>query len=215
MQKIIASYLVQKKECNLPGIGNFKINMVPASLDVANKKMFPPAAEIIFTEGDVHLQRDLVNYVSNQQKVGEQQAADNITRWCHNVSESLDAGEKIIFESIGSLQKNAAGNIFLHAKKEFRLYDAVIAERVIHKNEDHAVLVGDKETTSAVMNEYYKADTVFERKFSWKIWAIVLFSLSLLSLILHFSYHSFNTAGVGNQISVSPLPPPVSYTPIK
>lgn len=215
MQKIIASYLVQKKECNLPGIGNFKINMVPASLDVANKKMFPPAAEIIFSEGDVHLQRDLVNYVSTRQKVDEQQAAENITKWCHNASESLDAGEKINFESIGSLQKNTAGNIFLRAKKEFRLYDAVSAERVVHKNEEHAVLVGDTQTTSAAMSEYYKTDTVFERKISWKTWAIVLGSLSLLALIIHFSFHSFTTANVGNQISVSPLPPPVSYTIIK
>ncbi len=215
MQKIIASYLVQKRECNLPGIGNFKMNIVPASLDVASKKMFPPATEIVFYEGEAHLQGDLVNYVSIQQNVNEQQAAENVTRWCHNVSESLDAGEKIVFESIGNLQKNAAGNIFLLAKEELRLYDAVIAERVVHKNEEHAVLVGDTQTTSAAMSEYYKTETVFERKISWKTWAIVLGSLSLLALIIHFSYHSFTTASVGNQISVSPLPPPVSYTSIK
>ncbi len=131
------------------------------------------------------------------------------------MGESLDAGDKIIFESIGNLQKDAAGNIFLRAEKELRLYDAVIAERVIHKNEEHAVLVGDTQTTSAAMSEYYKTETVFERKISWKTWAIVLTSLSLLALIIHFSYHSFTTASMGNQISVSPLPPPVSYTSIK
>ncbi|MEO6636960.1 MAG: hypothetical protein ABIN25_01715, partial [Ginsengibacter sp.] len=95
------------------------------------------------------------------------------------------------------------------------LYDAVTAERVIHKDEEHAVLVGDTQTTSAAMNEYYKAETVFEKKLPWKIWAVVLFSLSLLFLIIHFSFHSFTTASVGNQISVSPLPPPASYTLIK
>lgn len=215
MQKIIASYLVQKRECNLPGIGNFKMNVVSANLDVASKKMFPPATEIVFYEGEPHLQNDLVNYVSIQQNVNEQQAAENITRWCHNVSESLDAGEKIIFESIGSLQKNAAGNIFLRSEKGLRLSDAVIAERVIHKNEEHAVLVGDTQTTSAAMSEYYKTETASERKISWKTWAVVLASLSLLALIIHFSYHSFTTASMGNQIGVSPLPPPVSYTSIK
>ncbi len=215
MQKMIASYLVQKRECNLPGIGNFKMNIVPASLDVANKKMFPPATEIHFHQGDVHLQRDLVNYVSLQQSLSEEQAAENITRWCRNVSESLEAGERIVFESIGNLQKNADGNIVLQTKNELRLYDAVTAERVIHKDDGHAVLVGDTETTSAAMSEYYKTETVFERKISWKTWAIVLFSLSLLSLIIHFSYHRFTTASVGNQISVSPLPTPVLYKSIK
>ncbi|MEO8109755.1 MAG: hypothetical protein ABI594_06990 [Ginsengibacter sp.] len=211
MQRIITSYLVQKKECNLPGIGDFKINIASAQLDVANKKMFPPTAEIIFTEGDVNLRKDLVKYIANQQNVDEQQAAENITRWCHNVIESLDAGGKVIFESIGSLQKNPAGNIFLRSMNENRLYEAVTAERVVHKDEEHAVLVGDRQTTSAAMSEYYKAETVFERKISWKIWAIVLFGLSILSLVMHFSYHGITTAGTGNQISISPLAAPASY----
>lgn len=215
MQKIITSYLVQKKECNLPGIGSFKINIVPAHLDIANKIMFPPAAEIIFSEGDVHLRKELVKYVSAQQNVDEQQAAENITKWCHHVSESLATGEKIIFESVGSLQKNVSGNIFLRTKNKNYLHEAVAANRVVHKDEDHAVLVGDRQTTSAAMNEYYKAETVFERKISWKIWATVLFGLSLLSLIMHFSFHGFTTAGTGNQISISPLPPPVSYGVLK
>lgn len=215
MQEIITSYLVQKKECSLPGIGNFKINVVPAYLDVANKKILPPATEIIFSEGDVHLRKDLVKYISIQQNVDEHQAAENITKWCDNVKESLNAGEKIIFESIGSLQKNAVGNIFLSTKNKNRLYEAVSADRVVHKDEDHAVLVGDRETTSAAMNEYYKAETVFERKISWKIWATVLLGLSILSLIMHFSYNRFTTAGTGNQIGVSPLPPPISYDVLK
>ncbi len=215
MQKIIASFLVQKRECSLPGLGSFKLNTLPASLDVASKKMFPPATEFIFYEGEALLQTDLINYVSLQQNVSEEQAAENVTRWCHTVIANLDAGEKIVFESIGNLQKNAAGNIFLHTEEEVRLYDAVIAERVIHKNEEHAVLVGDTQTTSAAMSEYYKTETVFERKISWKTWALVLVSLSLVALVIHFSYHSFTTASMGNQISVSPLPPPVSYTSIK
>ena len=212
MQKIITSYLVQKKECNLPGIGNFKINTVPAHLDIANKKMFPPASEIIFSESDVHLRNDLVKYVSSKQHIDVHLAAENITRWCQYVSERLDAGEKIIFESIGSLQKNATGNIFFSSKDKSRLYEPVSANRVVHKDEDHAVLVGDRQTTSAAMNEYYKAESVFERKISWKIWAAVLFGLSILSLVMHFSFHGFTTANTGNQISVSPLPPPASYS---
>ncbi len=215
MQKIITSYLVQKGECNLPGIGNFKIDITPARLNVADKKMFPPEAEIIFTEGEVHLRKNLVKYIANQQNVDEQQAADNITTWCQSVGASLDAGKEIIFESIGSLQKGADGDIFFSTKNENRLYEAVPAERVVHQNEEHAVLVGDTETTSAAMNEYYKAETISERKISWKICAIVLFGLSLLSLIMHFWFHGITTPGTGNQIRISPLPPPVSYIILK
>ena len=211
MEKIIASYLVQKKECSLPGIGHFKITTKPAQLDIANKKLFPPTDEIIFKEDEVHLRKDLVSYVSLQKKIHENDAAEDINNWCQHSKNKMDLGGKICFESIGSLQKNAAGNIFFNKKNEFLLNDTVPAERVIHKNEQHSVLVGDKQTTSAVMNEFYKEDVIVDKKPWWKIWAVILFSLPLLILIIHFSGHSFTTSGVGNQIHLSPEAPPVLY----
>ena len=63
MEKIIASYLVQKRECSLPGIGHFRIITKPAELDIANKELLPSTDEIIFKEDEVHLRKDLVSYV--------------------------------------------------------------------------------------------------------------------------------------------------------
>ncbi len=211
MEKIITSYLVQKKECSLPGIGHFRINTRPADLDIANKQLHPPTDEIIFKEEEVHLRNDLVGYVSMQKNIHENNAAENINNWCGTIKDKLEAGEIIYFEPIGSLQKNSAGNIFFHKKNEFLLYDIMPAERVIHKNEEHSVLVGDKETTSAVMNEFYKEDVVIKKKPWWKIWSIILFLLPLLILIIHFSGHNFTTSGVGNQMNLSSETPAVLY----
>ncbi len=211
MEKIIASYLVQKKECSLPGIGHLKISTKAAELDIANKELFPPVDEIIFKEEEVHLRKDLVNYVSLQKQIDENDAAEKINNWCLNAKEKLAAGEKIHFESVGSLQKNTGGNIFFHKMNDLLLYDIVAAERVIHKNEQHSVLVGDKETTSGAMNEFYKEDVPVKKKPWWKIWAIILFLIPLLILIIHFSGHSFTTSGIGNQIHVSSPSPPVLH----
>ncbi len=212
MEEIITSYLVQKKECSLPGIGHLKIITKPAELDVANKQMFPPVDEIQFEEDEVHLRKDLVTYVSMRQNTHENDAAENITNWCLHSKYKLDAGKKIFFEPVGSLQKNAAGNIFFHKTNDFPVYDLITAERVIHENEQHSVLVGDKETTSGEMSNFYKEDVVVKPKRSWwKIWAIILFSISFLTLIIHFSNHRFTTSGVGNQIRISPVAPPVLY----
>ena len=211
MEKIIASYLVQKKECSLPGLGHFRIITKPAELDVANKELFPPTDEITFKEEEVHLRKDLVSYISLKQGIHEIHAAENINNWCINVKDKLDAGEKIYFESVGNLQKNAEGNIFFHKKSEFMMYEIVPAERVIHKNEQHSVLVGDRETTSAAMNEFYREDGIVNKKPWWKIWAVVLFILPLLILIIHFSTHHFTTSGVGNQMHLAPEFPPILY----
>ncbi len=215
MQKIIASYLVQKKECALPGIGSFKINTKPAGLDIANKQIFPPTDEIVFNENEVHLQNELITYISVQQNIDQLYAAGNISNWCRHAKDKLDAGEKIYFDSIGTLQKNAGGNIFLQRRKAIQFYQPVSAERIIHKNEEHSVLVGDRETTSVVMNEFFREEDVIEKRAWWKIWAIIMFSISLLILIIHFSNHSFSTSGVGNQINLTPEVPPVSHNEFK
>ena len=45
---------------------------------------------------------------------------------------------------MGSLQKDAAGNIFFQRKKCSNFYEPVSAEKVFHKNTEHTVLVGDR-----------------------------------------------------------------------
>ena len=204
---------MQRKECSLPGIGHFKMAARPARLDVASKEIFPPFDEILFDEEEVHLRKDLVSYVSTQQNVKEDDAAETINNWCLDALRLLDAGESIYLQSLGSLKKNETGSIFFHNSHEHLLYDILPAERVIHKDEQHAVLVGDKETTTSAMNEFYNSDVVVKKRAWWKIWAIVLFAVCLLILIIHFSIHGFSTQAIGNQIHLSPQTPSTLYSP--
>ena len=201
MQDLIASYLAQKKECSLPLVGNFRIKTKPAELDIANKQIFPPTDEILFNENADYLSDDLTGYISNLKNITRNEAEEKINNWCLHAKAKLDAGEKIIFNSIGSIQKNAAGTIFFKRKKSINFYDSVPAERVIHKNAEHAVLVGDRETTSGVMNEYYRDEEITKKKLYWKIWAIVLLALALLILGFYFYTHKFSETTIGNQSS--------------
>ncbi|MGH2564023.1 MAG: hypothetical protein ACRDE5_05905 [Ginsengibacter sp.] len=211
MQDLFASYLAQKKICNIPHLGCFRIKTKPAELDVADKKMFPPASEIIFNEiAGNNPAEDLIEYVAAHKHISTEAAQEKIATWCSDAKKKLASGEKIIFRSVGSLQKNAAGNIFFQSGKQNNFYEPVSAERVIHENEEHAVLVGDKETTSSAMNEFYR-DDIIETKSTWKIWAIVLLAVSLLILIYHFYNNKPTTSGTGNQSSFTIQEPPASY----
>ena len=214
MQELLASYLVQKKICNIPHLGCLRIKTKPAELDVANKQLFPPTGEILFNEiAGNNLADDLVEYIAVHQHINTEQAEEKITSWCNNAKHKLDSGERIIFNAIGSLQKNATGNIFFQSVRTNNFYEPVSADRVIHENETHAVLVGDKETTSSVMNEFYREEIV-ETKSSWKIWAIVLLAISLIILIFHFYNHGFTTSEIGNQSSLPLFAPSASYSKI-
>ena len=209
MQTLITSYLIQKKECNLPLLGHFRIKTKPAELDIANKQIFPLMDEILYSEFTANLSGDLITYISNLQNITPDEAKEKINNWCHYAKEKLDSGEKIIFHSIGSLQKDAVGNIFFQRKNDISFYEPVSAER-IHKNAEHSVLVGDTETTSGVMNEFYR-DEIIENKRWWKIWAVVLLAISLVVLFFYFYTHKFSEDLIGNQASFPTQDPPASY----
>lgn len=212
MQDLIASYLIQKKECHLPLIGNFIFRQVPALLDIANKKLVPSSDEIIFSEDENYLSEGLKDYFSRLQNIQLHEAEEKINNWCLHAKIKLDSGEKIDFDSVGSLQKDAFGNIVFEREQGIHFYEPVMAERVIHKNAEHAVLVGDKETTSVVMNEFFKDDAVTEKKPAWKIWAIILLAVSLLILVIYFYNYSFFSNGIANHSAFPIQQPPATYS---
>ena len=211
MRDLIASYLIQNKECHLPFLGNFRIKKVPSLLDLPNKKLVPSSDEIVFSENENYLSPGLTNYVSHLYKVPRHEAEEKINNWCLDAKVKLDSGEKLDLNSVGSLQKNVVGNIFFQMQQRINFFEPVTAERVIHKDAGHTVLVGDKETTSVVMNEFYRDDVVSKVKSSWKIWAIILFVVSLLLLIFYFSNHPFSEKGIANPSEFRVQEPPATY----
>jgi nucleoid DNA-binding protein len=122
MQELIASYLIQKKECNLPLLGHFRIKAKPAQLDIANKEIFPPSDEILYNEFADNLSPDLISYISVRKNLLHDEAERRINEWCTYAKEKLDSGEKIIFNSIGILQKDGAGNIFFQSTNGIGFY---------------------------------------------------------------------------------------------
>lgn len=211
MQNFITSFLIQTKACCLPGIGKLRITTSPAELDVANKKLFPPTDEIIFTTKTEKVSEELIKYLAKKENVTETEANERLKTWCENAKETLDNGGKIIFETIGSLQKNATGSIFFQNEKPFNFFVPVAAERVIHKNAEHAVLVGDKETTSSVMNQFLNEEEIV-RSSKWKMTAIILLAIALIILMLHFYINGFSFSTIGNQTTHLPEAPAATYS---
>src|SRR5580693_6480891 len=95
MQALITSYLIQKKECNLPLLGHFRIKIKPADFEKANKQIFPPADEILYSEFGGNLSGDLITYIANQQNITPDEAQWKINNWCNHAKERIDSGEKI------------------------------------------------------------------------------------------------------------------------
>lgn len=201
MQSIITSYLLQSRECSLEHIGTILISSKPAALYIAHKQILPPASEITFTEGANQSSPGLIKYIAQKKGYSADVAESILSDFCTEWKERIDTGEPFVFDTLGSLQKNNAGNIFFKSDQNYEFLKPVTAERVIHQNAEHNVLVGDKEVSSILVPEYKIEEPVVKRS-NWWIWAAMLAVIGLTVIIYHFSKQNFTSSSTGNQTNI-------------
>ena len=202
MLNLITSYLIQTGECILPGIGSITLVSTPASLDVANKEILPPVSEYRFSDTGGQPDEALIQYIAYKRGIDTQEALEEMKQFSGLLKEKLFSGEKILFNSIGILQKDLSGNIVFEPQMNQSYYEAVPAIRVVHKDVKHAMIVGDRETDSSEMNEMLNGETETQSRNSfWKIAAIILFLIGAGVLFYHFyTSNAQNPFGNGNKI---------------
>lgn len=176
MFDIIASSFFQKKTCRLPGIGNLELVTTSAEYDYGSKLIRAPRQTVLFVNASS----------SSKDQFNEFSAISQLMK------DELNRNGIVRITGLGSFTKDSGGNIHFAAyaiNEDF--LQPVVAEKVIHKDAEHSILVGDKETTNVQMNEYYSDEPV-EAKDRWWIWAIVLAVVGIAVIGYYLYANGFN-----------------------
>ena len=178
MYSIIAASFFQRKSCVLPGIGKLSLVTYSASGDFSSKQIMAPIQEIVFTPGS-----------ADEKLFNEFSAISELMK------NKLDEEGVVDLVGIGVFTKDDSGDIkFTPVELDENIQVPVAAARVIRKRSEHAMLVGDKETTNTAMSELLnEEDEALKDK--WWIWAIVLGAVALLLLVIYLSQHGINMFG--------------------
>jgi len=180
MFDIIASSFFQKKTCRLPGIGNLELAITPAEYDFGSKQIKAPKETILFIAASLY-----------DNSFNEFSAISQLMR------DELDRKGSVEVTGLGSFTKDGSGTIHFSAvqlNEDF--YQPVSAEKVIHKDAEHSILVGNEETTNVKMNEYYsEAEETKTSKGKWWIWAIILGAVGLAAIGYFLFANGFSNLG--------------------
>ncbi|MBL7702998.1 MAG: hypothetical protein JNM14_12160 [Ferruginibacter sp.] len=199
MQNQIAAYLFQNKSCSLPGLGTLSIQTSAAGSDFTNKLITAPKASVQFTESETD-STGLLDYLAATTGGTKYEVTEALDHFCDDLRNIITRQPEVQLENLGSFFVDASGKInFKQQQLPSAFTQPVFAERVIHPDAEHQILVGDKETTNTVMTELLapKAET----KDRWWIWAIVLGITGLIPLLIYFT--EFNGAfPFGNAIKI-------------
>lgn len=199
MQKQIASYLFQHKTCPLPGLGTLEVVQTAAENDFTNKQISAPKPFIKFESKETATD-GLVNYLAKYSDKNANEVSQKLNCFCDDIKKEITGHSAFQLNSIGNFFVDGSGNIsFKPEELPAAFVQPVYAERVIHPDAEHQILVGDKETTNTVMTEFFTETPII--KDHWWIWAIVLGVIGLLLVVLYFTM-LHGTSAFGNAIKI-------------
>ena len=201
MQKLLANYLFKYKNCALLQIGTLHIKTEPAISILGEQKIHAPVNKILFT-GDINDSNNLTNYIAVNKNISFDEAAYHLKNISNEILH-LKESEEFSIDNVGVFTKSQNDKLlFSEIKEAAHFSPSVYAERVIHPNDSHAILVGDRETDKNSMTEFF-TDTAEVKKNTWWVWAAALFVISLVLIFIYLNNENHNNLfGVAHKYEV-------------
>jgi hypothetical protein len=201
MDQLIASFLFQNKNCPLPGIGTLLIKPTTAQTDFAAKSIIAPVPQVVFETKETEADK-LLDYIASKTNSSILQAIDTLSQFGNHLKNGIFTGHQPLLEGVGKFSADDLGNIHFEPLALPAVFlPSAKAERVIHPEAEHTILVGDKETTNTVMTEYFTEETTVAKN-RWWIWAIVLAAVAITIMLIYFG-NSFFVSRLGNATTIN------------
>ena len=151
---LLHEYFVQNGSLNLPGIGVFRLMRVSAQVDIANRKILPPSYTVRFDNRGEAPSKDLFAYLSMRTGANDLEAVRLLNHFAFDMKDRLQRGEQVEWSGFGRLQPDkGSGFGFEPDRMTFDFTSEVRAHRIIHKDAEHTITVGEDEKTNVEMRE--------------------------------------------------------------
>ena len=210
MEKLLTSYLYNFKNCPLPTVGSLVLQTGTASSQQSEKKILAPQPHVQFVSKEINAD-GLLQFIADSKNIEVSAASDQLSRYCDSLLE-MQPYEEIKLDSAGSFYLADDGELsFKYTVLPASFFPAVNAERVIHPDVSHEMLVGDTQTNTATMAELLdtRQDT---RRPKW-IWAAVGLGLAAVLALVIYSLNRTGNNAFGNSSGINVTEAPATYQP--
>ena len=209
MVDLIVRFLSTHKRVSLKGIGSFSVEHLPARLDFPNRLLHAPETILHYTaeaDEDAAFDQWLVQEL--------RQSTDEIKTLRQNFTEEfkriLSNKNEVELAGIGRFTKEENQLIHFTSAFETIVGMPVVAEKIIRKNTQHSIRVGEEEKTNVEMEELLLRKHRKPLNLWWLI-AIALFVSALVAILLFATNHSQQWSKQGNEQKMTPNEAPPLY----
>jgi nucleoid DNA-binding protein len=151
---LLHEFFIQNGSLSLPGIGVFRLMRISAQVDFANRRMIPPSYTVRYDHRGEAPTKDLFGYLSMKTGTDDLEAVRLLNHFAFDMKDRLQHGQDVELVGLGRLLPDrGSGFGFEPNRMTFDFTSEVEARRVVHKDAELTLVVGDEEKTSAEMQE--------------------------------------------------------------
>ncbi|RXK58136.1 hypothetical protein ESA94_19180 [Lacibacter luteus] len=205
MVELVAQYLTFKKQVSIKGIGTFSIEELPARLDFPNRLLHAPEHILHFDSkgsDDVLFEQ----WVQKQNGISQQEVKEQLQHLSDSFHRTLSDKTELTWEKVGQFSKKDQQIYFVSAFEAVKR-PPVTAEKIIRKNAQHSIRVGEQEKTNVEMEELLYSRSRKTLNFWWVL-ALVLFLIALVTILFTLSNRSqqWNRQGNSEKLKLKEMP---------
>ena len=198
MFQVLNAYLFQHRSISIPGLGTIYLETMSANVDVADRRMLPPAYRFRFDKYFDAPDKEFFSYIASQRNILDYEAIKWYNEFSFELRNRIRAEDQVTWDGVGILKKDGSGSVVFESTGGNTLFMVPTpAIRVNRQDAQHVLLVGDQERTNVEMNEWLQEEGASRKKGSWWIIALVLGLIALAILGWHFYSNGWST---GNQM---------------
>ncbi len=209
MQQLITNFLLQHLYCPLPTIGSLQLQQLAAKSILGEQTILAPKPYVELVSTNTATEA-LLSFIATEQQCSVDDANGKLLNFCTGIK-NLQKNDTISLPHVGHFFIDADGFLaFESVEIPSEYLPSVVAEKVVHPHVAHNMLVGDTETNTAAMVEFY-TETATPKKSKWWLWAAVFFMVAVASFAYLIMQHTIQHFG-GNVKKVIPTTSQKTYT---
>ncbi len=196
------TYLLQNKSISIPGVGTVYVERKPAQSDFINRQILPPSFHYRFDKYFDAPEKDFFSYLAACRQVADYEAIQIYNQWAQEMRNEIRNNGQFIWPDVGVFTQDLSGDIRFEPEAPVEAYlQSVAAERVLHSDSKHIMLVGDREVTNLEMSEYLNEGTTVKKQ-KWWLYAAILALIAIIAIFLYFNKTGSTVESTANQQKV-------------
>jgi nucleoid DNA-binding protein len=209
MLELLRRYLYLHKSISLNGFGTLLLEEIPARIDYPNKLLHPLQYKLQFqstSNSDDHFSL----WVSEQLNISREESAKQTAHFISDLKQRLINQNIVEWEGIGVFKNDENQVLRFTPTINIVTGDPVAAEKIIRKNAEHFIRVGEQEKTNTQMQELLFG-TKKKVRFHWWYSAVILLVLGIAAILYFASLFPTSWKMQGNKTELKTNQAPKQY----